>query len=93
MGFDIEKLDIIYYDYGLPVALMTIAEKLDLIGIIDRATSKRQQGLSVGQYVAIASLNRCIKPLSKHQLLNWFYTTYLQHFFPKIENVSRFNGI
>ena len=29
MGFDIEKLDIIYYDYGLPVALMTIAEKLD----------------------------------------------------------------
>ncbi len=53
------------YDFGLPVALMRVAEKLDLIGTIDRCTGKRDQGLSVGQYAAIATLNRCIKPLSK----------------------------
>lgn len=73
------------YDFGLPIALMQIVEKLDLIHIIDQATLKRKQGLSVGQYIVIAALNRCIKPISKRRLLNWFQSTYLQQFFPIIE--------
>jgi len=73
------------FSFGLPVALMQVAEKLDLISIIDRYAPKRKQGLSVGQYVVLAALNRCIKPVSKEQLRGWFETTYLQRFFPPID--------
>jgi transposase len=73
------------FNFGLPVALMQIVDKLDLIGIVDSFAPKRKQGLSVGQYVVLAALNRCIKPVSKEQLRGWFETTYLQHFFPPID--------
>lgn len=73
------------YDFGLPVVLMKIMERLDLINIIDRATNKRDQGLSVGQYMAIAVLNRCVQPCSKNQIKSWFESTYLKKFFPPIE--------
>lgn len=73
------------FDFGLPVALMQVVEKLDLIGIIDSFAPKRRQGLSVGQYVVLAALNRCIKPVSKEQLRGWFETTYLHQFFPPVD--------
>lgn len=77
--------DINTYDFGLPVALMQISERLDLINIIDKVTGKREQGLSVGQYTGIATLNRCIQPISKSKLKEWFYNTYLFNFFPTID--------
>jgi transposase len=85
LSLNIADLEIVNYEFGFPVALMQIADKLDLIGIINRATDKRNQGMSVGQYLAINVLNRCIKPLSKRQLLDWFNTTYLAHIFPQID--------
>jgi transposase len=78
-------LVVIIYDFGLPVVLMQIVKKLDLIAIIDKVITKREQGLSVGQYITIAALNRCIKPVSKNKILGWFGTSYLQKFFPKVE--------
>ena len=80
-----QKFEPILYDYGLPVVLMKIAERLDLINIIDECTAKRGQGLTVGQYIMIATLQRCIKPESKVHIKNWFHSTYLQHMFPEIE--------
>lgn len=77
--------EIATYDFGLPVILMKLAERLDLINIIDACTPKRQQGLSVGEYMLIATLNRCIQPKSKNQIKKWFYSTYLQHLFPTID--------
>ncbi|MHA1300264.1 MAG: IS1634 family transposase [Candidatus Helarchaeota archaeon] len=77
--------EIATYDFGMPVVLMKLAERLDLINIINKCTPKRQQGLSVGEYILIATLNRCIKPRSKKQIKKWFYSTYLQRKFPKIE--------
>jgi transposase len=71
------------FDFGLPVALMQVVEKLGLIGIIDKHAPKRKQGWSVGQYVLLATLNRCIRPVSKERLRAWFETTYLQRFFPE----------
>jgi transposase len=73
------------FDFGLPVALMQIVDKLGLIDIIDKRAPKRKQGWSVGHYVVLAALNRCIKPVSKERLCAWLETTYLQHFFPEIE--------
>ena len=48
--------------FGLPVALMQIVDRLDLISIINQVVPKRQQGLSNGHYLTLAALNRCIKP-------------------------------
>src|SRR5208337_184871 len=56
------------FDFGLPVALMQIVDKLGLIDIIDKRAPKRKQGWSVGHYVVLAALNRCIKPVSKERL-------------------------
>jgi len=75
----------VVFDFGLPVVLMQLAERLDLVNIINQCTTKRRQGLSVGEYVLIATLNRCIQPRSKNQVRKWFYSTYLQDLFPEIE--------
>jgi transposase len=71
-------------DFGLPVALMQIVEKLDLITAINRYSPKRNQGLSLGHYIALDALNRCIKPKAKENFLGWFQTTFLQQMFPAI---------
>jgi len=76
---------VLTYDFGLPFILMRLVERLDLINIINECTDKRDQGLSVGEYMVIATLNRCIKPRSKNQIRKWFYSTDLQRMFPKIE--------
>ena len=73
------------YDFGLPCALYQIMQRLDLIRIIDESVPKRQQGLSVGQYMAIAILNRCIQPCSKAKIRSWFEAGYLPHFFSSVE--------
>jgi transposase len=72
------------YAFGLPVALMLIAERLDLVRTINRATAKRQQGLSVGHYVALAALNRCVHPVTKRHMQEWFEGTYLKGLFPEV---------
>ncbi len=72
-------------NFGLPVALMQIVKKLELIEIINHCTNKRSQGLSVGHYVVLAAINRCVKPTSKAKLKRWFENTALFEEFPPIE--------
>jgi len=72
------------YDFGLPVVLMKMVQRLDLINIINECTTKRDQGLSVGHYMVLATLQRCIKPQSKVHIRKWFHSTYLQQLFPEI---------
>jgi transposase len=64
-------------DFGLPIALLQIAEKLDLVKIINEYTTKRDQGISVGKYILFAALNRCVKPTSKNKIRKWFESTIL----------------
>lgn len=64
-------------DFGLPVSLLKIAEKIDLVKIIDECVTKRDQGVSVGKYVLFAALNRCVKPTSKSKIRRWFESTVL----------------
>ncbi|MFV2015547.1 MAG: IS1634 family transposase, partial [Candidatus Heimdallarchaeota archaeon] len=67
--------------YGLPVALYQMAQRLKLVEIIDQLIPKRNQGLSVGEYLLIATLNRCVYPMSKSRLADWFQKTYLKELF------------
>ena len=48
------------------------------MGHIDRHRPKRRQGLTTGQYLAIAAINRAISPPSKRSLWDWFSQTALR---------------
>jgi len=65
-------------EFGASAACLGIARQLDIVATIDRLVRKRStQGVSVGQYVLIAVLNRCVAPCSKTQLGPWFEQTVL----------------
>jgi len=72
-------------DFGLPIALMQLVKELGLIEIINDCTSKRVQGLSIGHYIVLAVINRCVKPTSKAKLRRWFEHTALFKEFPPID--------
>ena len=69
-------------EFGLSCALYDIAEKLNLVQIIDRCCPKREQGVSVGQYMLLAAINRCCKPLSKSKIAQWYSSTALRRLMP-----------
>jgi transposase len=69
------------YDYGAITALLKIAQELKLVETIDAVVGKRRQGVSVGQYILLAALNRAVAPKSKRQLGDWYRQTILwRHF-------------
>ena len=68
------------FQWGLPQALWNESFRAEVIAHVDRECPKRPQGLSTGQYLAIAALNRAMCPESKRSLWNWFsQTTLLRH--------------
>jgi len=69
-------------EFGLIAALLKIARKLGLVETIDKFTEKRNQGLSVGEHMLIAAINRCVDPVSKTQLKTWFDSTILRSLYP-----------
>ncbi len=50
-------------------ALYDQATQLGLIELIDAQVPKREQGLSVGQYLVLAAINRAAHPTSKAKLV------------------------
>jgi transposase len=64
--------------FGAVVAAFDIAQQLNIASIIDRYVPKRgNQGPSVGEYLLLACLNRCVAPKSKSQIGKWYDTTVL----------------
>src|SRR5208337_1352946 len=58
-----EPLQVSHVEYGASQACFDIAQELGLTETIDRHCPKRREdGLSVGEYITIAALNRCIAP-------------------------------
>ncbi len=53
------------FQWGLSQALWQEATRAELVEHIDRHCPKRRQGLTTGQYLAIAAINRAISPRSK----------------------------
>lgn len=70
------------FAFGLPAALYAQAERIGLIALIDSHCPKRAQGLSVGQYLALAAINRVCKPTSKQQIGEWHQHTVLRRLLP-----------
>ena len=72
-------------EFGMEFALFQLAQKLNFEQIIDENVSKRDQGLSVGQYSTIAVLNRCIDPKTKSMFKSWLNNSILKELFPIID--------
>jgi transposase len=65
-----EKLQVL--EWGSLAAVEAIEKEIGLIDIIDQVVSKRKQGHSVGEYLYLSAMNRCIEPRSKQALADWF---------------------
>ena len=64
-------------------ALLDIAQRLDLVPLLDSILPhKRRQGLSPGQYLLLAAINRAVAPTSKLQFANWYRQTALTRLLP-----------
>ena len=64
-------------------ALFDIAQRLDLVPLLDSILpAKRHQGLSIGQYLLLAAINRAVSPTSKVQFADWYRQTVLTRLLP-----------
>jgi len=68
----------VLFEAGGVAALLRIAQRLDLIGTINAAAPKRDQGPSVGHYIVLAALNRALAPCSKLAIGDWYEQTVLR---------------
>jgi transposase len=69
--------------FGDAAALFDIAQRLDLVPLLDSILpAKRHQGLSVGQYLLLAAINRAVSPTSKLQFTDWYRQTALTRLLP-----------
>jgi len=68
--------------FGDVAALLDQARQIGLVELIDAQVPKRDQGLSVGQYLLLAALNRAAHPASKAQLAHWYHGTVLPRLLP-----------
>jgi len=72
----------VLWDFAAPAALYDLTRQLALIPTIDRHAGKRAQGVSVGTYITLAALNRCLAPTSKAGLAEWYQSTVLRRLLP-----------
>lgn len=79
--------EIVLSEFGGPAALYDLTKKLDLIATIDRHAGKRDQGVSVGTYITLAAINRCLKPGSKAGMADWYQGTVLRRLLPVPTNL------
>lgn len=69
--------------FGDIAALFDIAQRLDLVPLLDAILpAKRQQGLSCGQYLLLAAINRAVAPTSKLKFADWYQQTALTRLLP-----------
>lgn len=88
-----EPHSVIKKAFGLECAALAVAEDLDLVGIIDRNVSKRHQGLSIGEYLVIAAINRIAAPSSRKGIGDWISRTVLperMHIDPRLLKSANF---
>jgi transposase len=70
------------FQWGLPIALWKECCLANVIEKIDKLCPKRDQGLSIGEYLVIAAINRAICQNSKRSMWGWFSQTALLRKFP-----------
>jgi transposase len=64
-------------DWGLPQALWQEAARAQILQHVDALCPKRAQGLSTGDYIRLAAINRACEPVSKQAMWDWVSRTCL----------------
>lgn len=70
------------FQWGLPSVLWMECCHSKVVEEADKLCPKRDQGLSVGQYLAVAAINRAISPKSKRSMWEWLSQTVLLRHIP-----------
>jgi len=75
----------VIFEAGGVAALLRVAERLKVMGLINKAVPKRDQGPTVGHYMLLAAINRALCPKSKVEIGEWYEQTVLRRLwrFPK----------
>src|SRR5262249_7633373 len=63
--------------FGSVAAPYDPPQQIGLVALLDRPLPKRTQGLSVGQSLLLAAINRAVYPTSKLRFADWYRTTTL----------------
>jgi len=70
-------------DWGLPQALWQEAQRAQVVQHVDQLCPKRAQGLSTGDYIRLAAVNRACQPVSKQAMGDWVSHTALPRVWPE----------
>ena len=70
-------------DWGLPQALWREAAQAQIVEHVDQLCPKRAQGLSTGDYIRLAAVNRACEPVSKQAMWDWVDRTSLPRVWPE----------
>ena len=70
-------------DWGLPQALWHEAQRAQVVQHVDQLCPKRAQGLSPGDYIRLAAVNRACEPVSKQAMWDWVSQTALPRVWPE----------
>ena len=76
------------FQWGLPFALWKECCRAEVVDAVDKRCPKRTQGLSTGQYLAMAALNRAIWATSKRSMWEWFSQTVLLRHLPQASKTA-----
>jgi len=68
------------FELGSVAAIESLEREIGFIDIVDRIVPKRDQGMSVGEYLYFIILNRAIEPKSKASLGAWLKGTAISEY-------------
>ena len=68
------------FELGSVAAIESLEREIGFIDIVDRIVPKRDQGMSVGEYLYLIVLNRAIEPRSKASLGAWLRATAISEY-------------
>lgn len=75
----------ILFELGSVSAYLDIAEEIGMLKTIDSILPKREQGITIGEYLLIAAINRGVDAVSKRAIWNWFENTSLKNYFSHVK--------
>jgi transposase len=70
-------------DWALPLALWQETRRAQVAELVDQLCPKRDQGLSTGDYIRLAAINRAYDPVSKQAMWDWLVRTCLPRLWPE----------
>lgn len=68
--------------FGLYAAFVELAKRIDFVEIIDAVFPKRDQGLTIGEYVLFGILARLTKPIAKRSIQEWYVSKRIEKVYP-----------